>query len=258
MHRSGSGVDGANRGRRHRWASVPKGSLVKATAAEAALNVAARPRTSRECKNMGNIKNLPEVPAKTMATIKTQANKMVAAAQAVEVKTKDDELKALDLGANIKRFAAIIKAEKEKITKPLLEALTNARRFFAPFEAQCTEAEEVIKEKLGVFHQKQMAEAAKKAAVVEKSVEQGKMKFETAEKKLAGLELKKTVGAEGGPAVQYKTVRDVEVFDEVALPRAYLVPNAKKIKEDVLAGKEVPGARLVEKQEVALRKATAV
>ena len=65
----------------------------------------------------------------------------------------------------------MITSKKESITKPLNEALRNARAFFAPIEEQWAGAERIVKDKMVAYQNEQIARAAKEAIKVEKKVE---------------------------------------------------------------------------------------
>jgi hypothetical protein len=144
----------------------------------------------------------------------------------------------------------MITGKKEAITKPLNEALKQARAFFAPFEAEYASAEQIVKGKMVVFSDREAEEAAKKAAAIEKKVSAGKMTMEKAADKLEQIAPQKSVATQEGK-ISFKIIREVAIEDESRLPREYMTPDMAKIKKVALAGIAIPGVVVLEKKIVA-------
>ena len=189
---------------------------------------------------------------KELALIKEETNKAIAIANDIKIANIEDEARAIELLKKIKEVGQLITTKKEAITKPINEALKNARSFFSPFENQYDEAERIIKNKLIAFRAEQTKKQEIATAKIEKKVEEGKMDFKIANEKLTAIQLPKTIEAQQA-SVQYRTIREVVIEDESKLPREYLVPNMARIKEDALAGREIAGVKIVEKQTIAIR-----
>lgn len=189
---------------------------------------------------------------KELALIKEETNKAIAIANDIKIANIEDEARAIELLKKIKEVGQLITTKKEAITKPINEALKNARSFFSPFENQYDEAERIIKNKLIAFRAEQTKKQEIATAKIEKKVEEGKMDFKIANEKLTAIQLPKTIEAQQA-SVQYRTIREVVIEDESKLPREYLIPNMARIKEDALAGREIAGVKIVEKQTIAIR-----
>ena len=185
-----------------------------------------------------------------LAPIKAQTTKAVSAATALQIKTTDDLTVATELLGKIKTVGKMITSKKESITKPLNEALKNARAFFAPLEQQWWDAEKIVKDKMIDWQTKQLALAAKKTEVIEQKVESGKMSFEKAAEKIEAVTPQKNVTTDAG-AAQFRTVKEVVIDNETLIPREYLMLDMVKIRKVALAGVGIPGVRVVEKQAVA-------
>ena len=185
-----------------------------------------------------------------LAPIKVQASKAEAAATALQIKTTDDLTVATELLGKIKTVGKMITAKKESITKPLNEALKNARGFFAPLEKQWWDAEKIVKDKMIDWQNAELVKAAKETAKVEAKVEAGKMTFEKAAEKIEKVTPQKNVTTAAG-AAQFRTVKEVVIDNETLVPREYLVLDMVKIRKVALAGVAIPGVRIVEKQAVA-------
>ena len=184
---------------------------------------------------------------KELAIFKTQVSKAETAANELQVKTEADLVKATELFTKIKTVGKLITQKKESITQPLNEALKNARAFFSPIEAQWANAQSIVSQKMIDYRNAKLAEAIKKTDIIEKKVESGKMDFTEAAKKIEEATPTKSVETESGKA-QFRTIKEVVIEDETKLPREYLTPDTVKIRKVALAGVEIPGVKVVEKQ----------
>jgi hypothetical protein len=187
---------------------------------------------------------------KELAIVKTQVSKAEQAATALQIKTADDLTVATELLGKIKTVGKMITQKKESITKPLNEALRNARNLFAPLESQYDSAERIVKDKMVIYQNAQIAAAAKATAKVEAKVEAGKMSFEKAAEKIEAVTPQKNVTTNAG-AAQFRTVKEVVIEDESLVPREYLMLDMVKIRKVAIAGVEIAGVKIVEKQVVA-------
>lgn len=191
------------------------------------------------------------IETKELAPLKAQVSKLENQANAVQIETQEDYANAADLVAKLKETGSTIKNKKESITKPLNEALRNARDLFAPIEKQFAAAESILKRKLLDYKRKVDEEARKKEEAVAKKVESGKMKLETAEKKMEAIERVETTTRGKVGQVQVKKIKKVRIVDEAMIPRNYLVPDMVAIRRDALSGSQIPGVEVYEEETIA-------
>jgi len=187
---------------------------------------------------------------KELELIKSQVSKAEVIAGSLEIKVPDDMVNATDILSKIKIVGKMIAKKKESITKPLNEALRNARSLFTPLENQWSDAEKTVKMKMVMFNNAERIKAEKKMEKIEKKVESGKMKPELAIEKIDTIVPKNKVEAKSG-SIQFRTIREVVIEDETKLTRKYLAPNIVKIKADALRGVKIKGVKVIEKQIVA-------
>lgn len=152
-----------------------------------------------------------------VAEIRPMASTLVEQAKALTVKTFEQAMDAADFLVDVKAVAERVTTKKEEITKPANAALKAARALFKPMEEQCAEAEQIAKEAVLTFH--------------EKNWKRGKDTDNT----INGLRGKVTV-------VERTTVN---ITDPSAIPPQFCSPDATKIEHALKAGIEVPGAQLV-------------
>lgn len=204
---------------------------------------------------------MTEINDKELVAVKGQVSKLENQANEVTITTPEENESAMNLKAKLKETGKQLTARKEAITKPLNAALKSARELFAPLETQLAAADRIIGTKLLAYKQKVDAEARAKEEKIAKQVEAGRMKIETAEKKIEAVDqtrVEKTTKTDHG-TVQFRKIKKVR-FDQVTIMQTerlvilarsgYLVWDEVKARKDALAGVEVPGASVYEEETV--------
>ena len=187
---------------------------------------------------------------KDLTVIEQKLSGMQKVVEKTTVKNDKDLNSITELIKNIKNLGKFIKAEKEKYTKPAQEIINNARAKYLPYEKACAEAERELKGKAGTYMQEQEEIRLEKER---KILEDKRLKEETAEKKIEELEpVKKTVETDSGAKMTMRTIKTVEIVDREKIPHEYWVVDEVKVRQAVLAGTEVPGAKIVEKKSMSI------
>ncbi len=194
-----------------------------------------------------------QTETKELTVLKGQVSKLENQATAVTIATQEEYTQAVDLVSKLKETGSKIKASKESITKPLMEALNNARDLFKPIEQQFANAEAIIKTKLLDYKRKKDAEAREAEDKIAKKVESGRMRLDTAETKLDNIERVDNTTRGNVGEVQVRKIKKVRIIDEAALPREYLIPDQVAIRRDALGGKAIPGVEVYEEETIAAR-----
>ena len=193
------------------------------------------------------------IETKELAPLKAQVSRLETQANAVMIETQEHYESTVDLISKLKETGNLIKIKKESITKPLNEALRNARELFAPIEDQFAKAEVIVKTKLLDYKRKKDAEARAEEAKIAARVDKGTMKLETAERKIDGIERVETTTKGKVGEVQVRKIKKVRIVDAAALPREYLIPDDVLIRKDALGGKVIPGVEVWEDEVIAAR-----
>ncbi len=194
-----------------------------------------------------------------LTPIKRQVTTAVNRANDITIDSQESLASAADILKAVKDAGKVVKGEKEKITKPLNDALKNARDLFRPIEDDLKTGERIIKDKMVDYEAEIEAKRAAEAAKLEARVEKGTMRTDTAMRKMDDLEtVDSTVkGAKG--SVNFREVRKVKIVDPTKIPLKYLA-NEKVIdairaavSTDVLNGTKVEGVEIVIEKVVASR-----
>ena len=181
--------------------------------------------------------------------------------RSVEI-TDDASLTAgTEMLANVKKLAKFVTQEKEKITKPMNEALKAARALFAGPEKLLIDAESTLKGKIITYTNEVERKRREAEAKIAARVEKGTMKAETALGKIADLEVeKKAVHTEAGSAkisvvrkVHFTEVTELSAEDVAFLAKeGYLVWDEPFARKQALAGLKVPGVEVYEDKQVSV------
>ncbi len=194
-----------------------------------------------------------------LTPIKRQVTTAVNRANDITIDSQESLASAADILKAVKDAGKVVKGEKEKITKPLNDALKNARDLFRPIEDDLKTGERIIKDKMVDYEAEIEAKRAAEAAKLEARVEKGTMRTDTAMRKMDDLEtVDSTVkGAKG--SVNFREVRKVKIVDPTKIPLKYLA-NEKVIdairaavSTDVLNGTKFESVEIVIEKVVASR-----
>ena len=179
--------------------------------------------------------SMPLAPAgaRPDASERATAEETLALVADLPCQSAGDEAFIAEILGGIKATAKEIKAKKEAATKPMNEALKTVRGWFKPLEDAYSKAETTLKEKV-INRREQMrfdANAAREALV----------NADTSEKAEAAKLALAASTPEDTPGLQVRELHRFEVTDLAAIPREYLAPDEKAIKEALKAGEEIPG-----------------
>jgi hypothetical protein len=161
----------------------------------------------------------------------------------MKITSQEDLDKANEFLTVVMKVEKALTERKAEITKPLMAGLASARELFKPLEADHAEAKKTIKGKMLEYSIAEQERIDIEKLRVEKRVEKGTMRVDTAIKKLEDIGDK--------PTTSLRTVTKFRVVDENLLPREFLCPDMDKLKEAVLKQKlTVPGVELYEEKSI--------
>lgn len=143
----------------------------------------------------------------------------------------------------LKEMEKNLEGKKKEITSPLNEALKKIRSLFKPLEERLENAIVLSRNALDIYNKKVQAELDAKRERLEAKVEAGKM----SEVKANRLMTKAGTSA-GVGIIPTQKRKEVEIEDEEKVPRMYWDLNLSRIRQALMEGKRVPGAKLVERE----------
>lgn len=187
------------------------------------------------------------IPDAEVVEYKTQISLTQKTAQALAITDLSGMQKGADILYMIKKAEDAIRMRKEEITRPLMKALSSARDLFKPLETDLNSAKILIRDKMLVFQDAEEERIEAEKGKIAGKLDAGKLKGETAIKKLENLGETPTSASGQMGRVTTRTIVKVRVIDEAAVPREYMMPNLPKITEAVLRqNAEIPGVERYE------------
>lgn len=181
-----------------------------------------------------------------LATIEKELNPIIRTAKSITIGTPKDMEIATEVLSTLNKFVDKVTTEKEKVTKPLLLALKNERARWSPVEKAYEAAIEAIRSKMSEYQTNLVTNQRKEEQKIADRVGtgKGKIKLETAIKKMEEVEkaIPQVISTTG--IVSFREIKTLNITNEQAIPREYLVVDEKKVLETLKAGVDVPGAEI--------------
>ena len=199
-----------------------------------------------------------------LAPIKRQVSSAVAKANALQIKTKEDLVKATDISNKINSIKKVV---DERMKAPITAAyqaykkiMEEQRKTFGSFVNDCISANKIIDSKMIEFHDKEEEKARIKEEKIAEKVENGKMKMDKVADKIEEIQPEKKIEVRGGSAqikIRKKAViENPELIAKEVIKTGdfkYFLLNETLVKKDALAGVKIPGVKVVEEKEIARR-----
>lgn len=184
-----------------------------------------------------------------MATKEIAITKEVAplVKQAQDIKITDEKslTSAVSFLSKLNTTLKSVTKEKEKVTKPLNEALKAERGRWKPFEDDLEKSIETVRRAMTNYQtEKNRIAEEEKSRIADRVGEgKGKLKVETAVKQMEAVDTPVNSISTNAGSVRFKTVKKFEVMDITMLPHEYILANETAIREAMKDGKELPGVR---------------
>lgn len=157
-----------------------------------------------------------------------------------KIKSKKD----LEIG---KQYLNDIKFEETKVKefearfiKPLRDHIKTLNDPVLIFKKKIKECETHIKSELLSYSQKQAEKIENKKQQIEQKVDTGELDFSKGAEKIAKQDEKLDLG------IKTRKVVSLKITDANLIPREYLIPDERAIKEALQSGKSIPGCELEE------------
>lgn len=150
---------------------------------------------------------------------------------------------ATELLSRANKHADTIKADKEKLTKPLNDVLKAIRAKYKPAETKLETAIKHLRKEIGAYQTRKDEEAEKERIKIAGRVGsgRGKLTMETAGKQIAALgTVSRKVSASSG-SVSFKDDYEITVINIRKIPEQFLEVDTVAIAKVFKAGGEVAG-----------------
>lgn len=180
--------------------------------------------------------------------MKLTPKEIITRAESITTLTVETMPEAVELLSSLNRIKDDITAQKELVTRPLLDALANERAKWKSKELRLDSVITRIRTALTQYQTELVAKQRAEQEAIAKKLEDGKIKPETAIKRMQGVEdVQNTVESATGK-ITFKTVTTFAVTDWKSVPEEFLVLNETKVREYLKEGKKVPGLEYKDEQ----------
>lgn len=184
--------------------------------------------------------------ATDLQIIKKQLFLLADTALHLEINSDTALKEAVSILSQLNQFNDKIVEEREKVTKPLNEALKAERARWKPTELQNTQAIEAIRSKMTIYQTNLINTRKAEEDAIVRRVGDGKwhIKLETAVNRIEALEVVEKEHATEEGLVQFRATPTLKVTDITKIAREYFDLNEGKLLKDLKAGKLVEGAEI--------------
>lgn len=183
---------------------------------------------------------------KEIAVIEKEVSPIISRAEELKVKDQKSMESATKMLSELNKQKDRITAEKEKVTKPLNEALRAERNRWKPIETTLETAIGFLRDSISEWQTAETKRAREEEAKIAARTGEGKgkIKVETAVAKINEIERPNEKVVSDSGMVKFREDKVLKIWDETMIPREYLIVNEAKILADLKAGKKVQGCEL--------------
>lgn len=179
-------------------------------------------------------------------TIVKKINPVIEEVKNTKITSPETMTKAVSLLSTLNTFLDKLTEEKEKITKPMNEALKEVRGRYKPTELLLEEAIASLRSGMSTYQTQQLKtqkiEEDKIASRIGEG--KGKLKVETAINKINELDnIPIKVSTDAGE-VKFRTDKKLKITDPNLIPREYLIIDEKALLSALKLGNTIPGAEI--------------
>lgn len=179
----------------------------------------------------------------TVLTVK-EVSPLLEQAKIIEIKDEVSLEQATEFLSNLNAKLDQVVDSRETITKPLNEALKQARLKYKPIESALESSIDIIRDKMSAYATEIDKERKKQEQKIQDKLENGNMSIPTALKKLETLDsVPSTVSSNSG-SVSFRPVEKLKIVNPLLVPRQYLTINEKAVLDDLKNGVKVAGCEI--------------
>jgi len=179
-----------------------------------------------------------------LKTIEQNLNPLLDRAGNLQIFDNPTLKEAVTLLSQLNQINDKIALEREKVTKPLNEALKAERARWKPAELKNQQAIDHLRQEMTRYQTAIMKEKQEQEQSIVNKVSTGYIKLDTAVAKLEALpEIVKNVATDAGD-VQFREKKQLKITDPSLIPDEYWQINEDELLTDLKSGKLIPGATL--------------
>lgn len=182
----------------------------------------------------------------TELIIQKELSPLAIKAKELEIHDHSDMTYAVELLSTLNKYIDSIEAKKNKVLKPLLEATKQERNRWKPVEKMHEEAILSVRGKM-IHYQTEQVRLRRESedAIVHRIGEgKGKIKIDTAVKKIESLTTPEKEVATDVGLVQFREKKQLKITDISLIPRTFLIPDYQLLLLKLKEGENIPGCEI--------------
>lgn len=185
-----------------------------------------------------------------VAVIAKKIFPLVEKANSLKISSDKTMAESVTLLSQMNKIIDGIKVEKKTIIDPAKEIIDRENARWRPIEDQYKPAIAAIRQAQSDYQTQKTREAQEAAAKIAARVGdgKGKLKAETAVAMIDEIDRPENNISTDAGSVRFRTDKKLKIMDETMIPRKYLLPDEKKILEDLKKGIDVKGCIIEEIQ----------
>lgn len=180
----------------------------------------------------------------TELTIQKELIPVTTKALDYSIETAEHMAPAVEMLSQLNKLNDKITEEKERVTKPLNEALKAERSRWKNAETILASAIDHLRAEMGAFQTAQVKAQRLAEQKIADKVTSGKMSIDKAIDKLNTIDTPDTKVTTVAGAVQFREKQVLKILKPLNIPRKYLVVDEDKVLADLKAGVKIDGAIL--------------
>lgn len=175
--------------------------------------------------------------------IEREVSPMVATATQLVIKDSTTLTEATSMLSQLNTYQDKITEEKERVTKPLNEALKAERSRWKPMETTLTTAIDLIRGKMTTYQTK-VTQEAKAAQDAVASLVASPADISTATEMLSEISTPDKKIITDDRSLTFRPTSTLKITSPLDVPREYLIVDEKRTLDDLKAGKHIAGCEI--------------
>jgi predicted nucleic acid-binding Zn-ribbon protein len=161
-----------------------------------------------------------------------------------KIKTSKDMSGATELLSKLNQTLDTLTTEKEKITKPMNEALLEVRARYKPAETALNDAIKTIRTEMSSYQTELLRIKKTKEDEMANALIAGKVDIDKASTALSNMKKPEQKVVTDGGSISFRTDQILKVTAIDKIPHEYFDLNEKKVLSALKLGKSIPGAEI--------------
>ena len=178
-----------------------------------------------------------------ITVVQQELHPLITESSALAIVSNGDLSRATAILSQMNKIIDRVTKEKERITRPLLDALAVERGRWKPIENAYNNAIEPLRAKISVYQTLQVSRQAEAAKKLAKDLARGNVSFDEASQALQETQAVEKVKTDEG-TLAFRATATLKVTNKSLIPDNYWVMDEAELLKDLKDGKSIPGVRL--------------